>query len=122
MGDDEVQQHACEQSVLDFVRMPFDSHRHIEAVAGRNNWIEQLRERPIRADAPTVQPSPQDGRDQRKHREEIPAQVVSKDRQIAADEAKDVDDRQQLALVNPRYTTATTSVRYFNDTLLRKNS
>src|SRR5687768_3062128 len=91
---------AGEDPVLDFRRLSLDAERHVVSVTRRHDRIEQLRQRAVRADAPAIQPSEQHGRRDRKAREGIPAQVVFENRQVAAHDAEDVHDRQQLALVD----------------------
>ena len=88
-------------------RMPYLIHDARRSIArgmftrhrAGSDRVEQLRERAERADTAAVHAAPEHGRDERDRREQIPGEVVAEDRQVAAEQAEHVDDRNQLALV-----------------------
>src|SRR5688572_5018956 len=97
-GDEEVDDDAAEDGVLDPRGAPFECARNIDSPLRRKHAIHQLRERTKRADAPAVDTSPQDRRDEGNRGEQIPRQAVAEGWQVAAEQAEDVDDGEQRAL------------------------
>ena len=87
-----------EDAVLNQRRAALDRARHVDAPLRRQHAIHQLRQCAERADAAAVHAAPQDRRDDRDRGEQIPRQAVAEDRQVAAEQAEDVDDGEQRAL------------------------
>ena len=95
---EKVGERAAQNPVLDPRRAPLERARHVPLPPVRHHGVDELRERAERADAPAVDAAPEHRRDHGDDRQQVPGEVGAEDRQVAAEQAEHVDDRNQQTL------------------------